>query len=269
MTPYEEKRQARIERLRARAAAKRGERNQRRGTVDRLCEVMNGQPILVGHHSERRHRRDLERMSRTIRKCVELDEQAERLEERAQAAEASTAISSDDPEAVRKLEAQIAEREAFRDRCKAVNAKIRAAVRAAQKKGEAWEPEARRLLTEELGLSPMSADAALAPDYAGRRGVPGYVLTNTGSEIRRLRKRLEALREAAAREGRELVVGETRIVEEENRVRVFFPAKPSEEVRASLKGSGFRWARSIGAWQRHASAMAWAAAERIVRGASI
>jgi hypothetical protein len=37
-----------------------------------------GQPILVGHHSERRHRRDLERHDRNIRKAIEHGHNADR-----------------------------------------------------------------------------------------------------------------------------------------------------------------------------------------------
>src|ERR1700748_1914830 len=62
-----------------------------------------GQPILVGHHSERRHRRDSDRMHALATKGVELTKHADDLERRARSAASSTAISSDDPEAVRKL----------------------------------------------------------------------------------------------------------------------------------------------------------------------
>lgn len=36
-----------------------------------------GQPILVGHHSEKRHRRDIERIDNNMRKSIEADEKAE------------------------------------------------------------------------------------------------------------------------------------------------------------------------------------------------
>lgn len=51
--------------------------------------------------------------------------------------------------------------------------------------------------------------------------------------------------------------GDVRIVEDENRVRIFFPGKPIDETRAALKGAGFRWSPTVGAWQRHASNGAW------------
>jgi hypothetical protein len=37
---------------------------------------------------------------------------------------------------------------------------------------------------------------------------------------------------------------------EENRIQIVFDGKPSAEVRAELKGNGFRWAPSQSAWQR-------------------
>ena len=42
-----------------------------------------GQPILVGHHSERGHRKALERADNNMRKCVEASQKAEEYEQRA------------------------------------------------------------------------------------------------------------------------------------------------------------------------------------------
>ena len=56
-----------------------------------------------------------------------------------------------------------------------------------------------------------------------------------------------------------------RVDEAENRVRIFFDNKPPVEMRTALKGAGFRWAPSVGAWQRHASNYAWDDAKRITK----
>ena len=48
-----------------------------------------------------------------------------------------------------------------------------------------------------------------------------------------------------------------------NRLQVFFDAIPPAEVREALKGHGFRWARSEGAWQRQLSGNAIYAARHI------
>ncbi|MBV9690884.1 MAG: DUF3560 domain-containing protein [Ktedonobacteraceae bacterium] len=44
-----------------------------------------GQPILVGHHSERRHRRDLDKITRNMQKTIEEGKKAQRLQDRAEA----------------------------------------------------------------------------------------------------------------------------------------------------------------------------------------
>lgn len=51
-----------------------------------LAELMNGQPILVGHHSEKRHRRDLDRVFDGMRRSAHLWRTAEYWQRRASAA---------------------------------------------------------------------------------------------------------------------------------------------------------------------------------------
>jgi hypothetical protein len=93
----------------------------------------------------------------------------------------------------------------------------------------------------------------------------GYVLTNAGARIRRLRDRLALLEQRAAAPEREPERhGEVTIEESENRVRILFPGKPSAELRELLKRAGFRWSPSAGAWQRHASKQAWHVARAIL-----
>src|SRR5258707_866849 len=61
--PYEAKRAARIERMRARAKRLAHGAEAARDSARAIGAMIPfGQPILVGHHSERRHRRDLERI---------------------------------------------------------------------------------------------------------------------------------------------------------------------------------------------------------------
>lgn len=79
-----------------------------------------GQPILVGHHSEGRHRRDLARSNANMRKSVELSRKAERLGERAEAV-GTGGIASDNPEALAMLRAKLDKREARQQRMKDAN----------------------------------------------------------------------------------------------------------------------------------------------------
>ena len=62
-----------------------------------------GQPILVGHHSEKRHRRDLKRIDERFAKSKEHHDKAEYFRRRATAAESNVNIFSDDPDATEKL----------------------------------------------------------------------------------------------------------------------------------------------------------------------
>jgi hypothetical protein len=88
-----------------------------------------------------------------------------------------------------------------------------------------------------------------------------------GSEAPTARRGLPLPRAARAdhspRAAAPVVVGDVRIEEGDNRVRVLFPSKPDEAVRTSLK-RGVRWSPRAGAWQRQASVAAWMEARRIV-----
>lgn len=264
MNDYEQKKADRIDRMRDRADKAAATASRRLGAERSILgHIPMGQPVLVGHHSEKRHRRDLARADAHRRAGYGAQGKAANLRARADAAESSTAVSSDDPEAVTKLKEKIDAKEKFRDECKRVNALIRAAKTKAKKAGLPWEPIAIDSIVETMGYKRASAKGACAPDYGGRHGIPSYVLTNCGAEIRRLKKRLASLSASAARDGREEQIGAVRLVEEENRVRLFFPDKPTDDIRTQLKSHGFRWARSIQAWQRHASNGAWHHARRI------
>lgn len=63
-----------------------------------------GQPILVGHHSERRHRRDLGKIEADMRKAIEEREKAGRLNYRAEAAERHQSEKQDPGAIARRLE---------------------------------------------------------------------------------------------------------------------------------------------------------------------
>ncbi|GGR41473.1 DUF3560 domain-containing protein [Streptomyces roseolus] len=62
-----------------------------------------GQPVLVGHHSERRHRRDLARIDSSMRKGVEQDKRAEHYTHRAAAAASYEQHRKDPARTLRRL----------------------------------------------------------------------------------------------------------------------------------------------------------------------
>ena len=261
---YEGRQERRRERLEERALKQHDESARRFSESDRMAKMMNGQPVLIGHHSEKRHRRDIDRMWNHSQKGAAAHNNAQELERRADSV-GKAGISSDDPNAPDKLAHKLASLERHRDQYKAVNAAWRKAGRplAYDKSIDhaAWDaafkkyPDLDVILTEALNLK--RTDFWNRPPYS-------YQLTNIGSEIRRITKRLASLKTAEAEPDREPIEGEGwKIWEdrEENRLFIAHDTKPSADVRTNLKRYGFRWNRYAGAWSRMLNGAAWANAE--------
>jgi predicted RNase H-like nuclease (RuvC/YqgF family) len=183
---YRERRIAKAQRLRD-WAAKREEKadaayNAARGVSE---QIPFGQPILVGHHSEKRHRRMLSSIDSNMGKSIEHRNKAEEMQRRADNIEAAAkrAIYSDDEDAIQRLEKQITAQEARRDELKAINA-------SARKIGHLDTGDTEKLSGEML-------DALISwRKYAGgvdARPVPSYVFSNLSGNINRIKKRLAFL----------------------------------------------------------------------------
>ena len=250
---FEERRQQRIDSYENRAEKARGEAQASfRRSDDLVKHIPFGQPILVGHHSERRHRNTIEKSHNAMRKGFDLEKKADYYERRAEAAARNSAIFSDDPNATEKLAEKIERLEARQELMKAANKCV--------KKNDVEG-------LKELGFSDPSITQLFKPDFCGRVGFANYLLTNNNANIRRLRQRLAELQKVEAMETTEETHGDVRIVQntEANRTQIIFPGKPSEAIRKQLKAHGFRWSPSEGAWQRHLSDGAKWQAERIVK----
>lgn len=163
-------------------------------------------------------------------------------------------ISSDDPQAVEKLEAKLAALEKHQEMMKAANAAIRMKDPA---KGDAK--------LAELVYTPEDIAKLREPDFCGRIGYPAYALQNNNANIRRIRGRIAELkkRTESTPEGWEFDGGRVVVNTTENRLQVIFDGKPDADVRTELKGEGFRWAPSQGAWQRQLTDNAMRAARRL------
>ena len=254
---YQARKEARIERLRSGAICKANEAD---AGFDRVRSIAGmipmGQPILVGHHSEGRHRKDIARIDSLSNKAIEASRAAESMASRADAAEANRAISSDDPEAMSRLREKLAAIETKRAHGVAVNKIIRAA------KGSSCVA-AKNLM--DFGISKTDALDYLAGDCFGNLGVAPYKLSGLSSEARRIEKRIALLeRVGATPPHSDEQIGEVRIKERDNRVQLIFPGKPDCETRTRLKRNGFRWSPASGAWQRMASPQAWVVAREIL-----
>jgi hypothetical protein len=154
-------------------------------------------------------------------------------------------IMAGDADALERLREKLAKLEKTQERMKAANAAMRKHAKAGA--------EAQVFAIVATGLPESIARKLLEPDFAGRLGFPSYEITNGGAEIRRVKARLEMLERVKAEPAAEAQGSNARIEDSpaDNRVRLFFPGKPAEDVRDRLKSAGFRWTPSLGCWQAY------------------
>ena len=243
---YEEKREAQLGAYQRLAAKNESLSDSSYQYAKKMGDVIPfGQPILVGHHSEGSHRSHLKKIDNAMRKSIEADKKADYYEGKADNILNGTAISSDNPDAIELLREKLTRLEANQELMKNCN-KI-------MKSKKLSEVEKVTLLMD-LGLKESTAIEAMQPVY-GRLGLPGWRLTNNNANIRTVRQRIEYLEKLETIKSSEEKINGIRLVvsSEDNRVQIFFPGIPEEEVRKELKSNGFRWAPSIGAWMRNIS----------------
>lgn len=264
MNDYEAKQEARRERYERRSElCKRIAEIRQKRAHDMASIIPFGQPILVGHHSEGRDRRYRAKIERNFRMAFEMAKKAAYYAEKA-ASVGTGGISSDDPEAIIKLQQKIDEAEAIQARMTAANKIVR------KFKGDEHNGY---LALEQAGFTAGMAKRLFEPDFCGRIGFADYQLSNNSANIRRMKQRIDQLRrehqqrssdekpilEIKAPEGVEIVENAG-----DNRLQIIFPGKPADSVRASLKSHGFRWSPNAGAWQRQLNDSARWAAKRVL-----
>ena len=172
-----DRRLARAEQLREWADKREKRAEEAAARAEQIARMIPmGQPILEGHHSERRHRADLDRIERGQRGALESWEKASEFRRRADEIErqAAHAVYADDEDATERLRERIEEREAELARRKAANA--------AARRGADWR----------AGLT--DADVARGERnmayWPGGTDVPFPDVKNLAAAIRRDRKRL-------------------------------------------------------------------------------
>ena len=160
-------------------------------------------------------------------------------------------IQSGDPEAVRQLEEKLARLEKDHSAMKSANAYYRK----------------HKTLDGCPGLTPELARQVNSFRADGAAPFSGYPMQLSLANIKRTRQRLEELKAAksAAPVEQETPAG---VVYREDpdamRVQLVFSGKPDADTRALLKSNGFRWAPSVGAWQRQLTESGKAAARRVL-----
>ena len=217
-----------------------------------------GQPILVGHHSEGRHRRDLSKIDNNMRKSIELDEKAEYYENKAKNVENSNVISSEDPEAIDKLKNKLKRLQANQELMKKANKIIR----------NRLLPEVEKVeQLQKLGLSEKQAIEIMSPKHFGGAGFASFSLTNNNANINTVKKRIEYLEKMQSQESKEIKINGVKVVDnvEANRLQIFFDSIPPENKRTELKRNGFRWSPSNKCWQSYRNSYQITRAKKILK----
>lgn len=233
---YDERREARQDRIDGRADRINAEISRRVNAAHAAVEgIPFGQPILVGHHSEGKHRAALKRHDVNMRAACDANDLLRTLP-----TAPTTAILASDADACDQLRAKIAKLEDLHARMKAANVMVRKNDRAG--------------LTA-AGWSDKHIESLFTPQWGAGRGpigFPAYELTSNTANLARMRQRLAQLETAKAAPSTEREEAGVRIEEdtEAMRLRLHFDGKPAPVIIAELKSCGFRWAPSEGAWQR-------------------
>jgi hypothetical protein len=226
---YQEKQNAKKERYLELAEKNKQLSTEKWESASRVLEnIPFGQPILVGHHSEKGHRSLINKSHNKLRSSIEIGKKADYYANKAESV-GKAGISSDDPEAIEKLKIKLAKLEDLQTDFKEKNA------------------EAKALKLE--------------------KPHPTWQLSNNNALIRNTKQRIEQLTKQASIQPKEDIIGAGYVVKEDiedNRIKFIFEGKPEENVRTILKSYGFRWSPYNKAWQRMLNQNGRYAAKQII-----
>jgi hypothetical protein len=234
---------ARLERRRQWAATRTAQAHQAFAGAHAILEhIPPGQPILIGHHSERHHRRELERVDNGMRRGVESENMAAHHASKAAgiADQLACSIFSDDTDATAALRARIAEREAEAARIVSYNASCRKAAKEGQEHGTL------DLLDERQKKDLLSVARVCSYQLGRGMSFPAYKLANLRANINRDKDRLQQIERQAQRQEKAAAAGGCLIEGTGVYCRVTFTERPDWEIIEELKAAGYHWGR--GSW---------------------
>ena len=152
-------------------------------------------------------------------------------------------IMAGDTDAVTRLKEKIEKAEAKQTLMKAINAAHKAFMK-----------NPKSLDTVPLSDDQKALIRNYKPTYSWEpHPIAPYQLTNLSSSIRTMKNRLIGIEAAQATPERTEERENARLEDApaDNRIRLFFPGKPEEETRTTLKQNGFKWTPSLGCWQAY------------------
>ena len=154
------------------------------------------------------------------------------------------------------MEKKLASAEAEQVRMKAVNKILRS---------KKTSDDVKMLqLRDEFGMPEQLVHNLMNPDW-GKPGYPAYKLTNNNANIKRMKERVKEMQAREDTPTAEIKFAGGTIIDsnEDDRVQIFYDERPSPDMIKQLKGSGWRWAPSLGVWQRKRTPAAMTSAKQI------
>lgn len=239
-TDFEERAERKLERLEARATKARKQASKlHKSASDMAFVIPFGQPILLGHHSEKRDRNFRNKIHNRFEKSFEMNQKADELERRASSS-GKNGIASDDPEALEKLKVKLEKLKTSQELMKLTNKQFR---------NGGWEAvncltdkhkESLKQLMENVGYI--------------TRPFESYSLSNNNAEINRVKKRIDELTSLYTMEPISFENDDFSVFVEGGQIRIDFSSgKPNEETRSLVKSYSFKWSRYSSCWVRKAT----------------
>ena len=222
---YQEMREAKQARYEELAAKNHTLANEQFAQAIKMGEVIPfGQPILVGHHSERGDRNYRKKIDRKMEKSFETSKKAEHYDDRVKSMSLNHAISRDDPEAVTKLKAKIEDQEKLHKKAKAKRKEFR---------------DNKEELIKKYGDREYWSKYYLLESY-----MTGYL-----TEAKRCKNRIKEIEALEKIPDIDETINGVRFYTEDARVRLDFSYKPDEDTRSQMKSHGWKWSRYNMVWQ--------------------
>lgn len=254
MNEFQIKRQNKIERYKALALKNQSEAVKLSNEASKIQSfIPMGQPILVGHHSEKRHRRDIQKIESKMDRMSEAFNKAEYYNQKAAAAENNTSIFTEDPEALEKIEDKIKALENLRDVYKNFNKTWKKD--GLNKAIENYPFNKKRILKDIEVICTRWNPEKQCSEFFDTKGLPSYMLTNLGAKIRRYKQKFESLEKIQEISNENQTWLSNSLCEvkiEDMRINVYFNGIPDASIRQKLKTYplSLKWSPTRKAWTR-------------------
>lgn len=198
-----------------------------------------GEPIKIGHHSEKRHRAAFDKCDRALGKMVEHSDMANHHASKAGglADQLDSSIYSDDPDAIEAIQAKVREIDAECARMVACNKAFK------KSNGAPGWAKAAGMNDEEATKAEAAWDRLKSICPYEHQPYPAYALSNRRANARRLTKRIGEIEARNKRQQTAEDAGGVLISRHPdcNWASVTFSEKPSRDILIALKEAGYRW----------------------------